>query len=144
MTISVDDIRNRLKERGLKVTPQRIAVLEAIYRLNNHPTAENIIIYIRKNHPSIASGTVYKVLDALVSSNLIQRVKTDKDSMRYDGITDRHHHLYNGESEKIEDYTDNELDELLEQYFQKKKIPNFTVKEIKLQINGNFLTTKKQ
>ncbi len=61
-----DDIRTLLKENGLKVTPQRVAIFEAIVILNNHPTAEKIIDYIKRNHPNIAVGTVYKVLDSLV------------------------------------------------------------------------------
>ena len=64
--MKITEIRNKLIEKGLKVTPQRIAILEAIIKLNNHPTAENIIDYIRNNHPNIATATVYKVLDALV------------------------------------------------------------------------------
>ncbi len=59
-------------EKGLK-TPQRIAILEAIIKLNNLPTAENIIEYIRKAHPNTATTIVYKVLDALVSSGLIKK-----------------------------------------------------------------------
>ena len=59
-------------ESGLKVTPQRVAILEAIITLNNHPTAENIIDFIRKNHPNIATATVYKVLDILVENSLIK------------------------------------------------------------------------
>ena len=39
-------IRDLFTEKGLKVTPQRIAILEAIYKLDNHPTVENIIIHI--------------------------------------------------------------------------------------------------
>ena len=46
--MKITEIRNKLIEKGLKVTPQRIAILEAIIKLNNHPTAENIIDYIRK------------------------------------------------------------------------------------------------
>ena len=139
MTISIDMIKNKLKECGLKVTPQRIAILEAIYVLNNHPSAENIITYIRKTHPNIASGTVYKVLDTLVENKIIKRIKTEKDIMRYDGILDQHHHLFGLQSDRIEDYTDAELDKLPEEYFKKKKIRGFKVEEIKLQINGNFL-----
>ncbi len=139
MANSIDMIKNKLTECGLKVTPQRIAILEAIYNLNNHPTAENIISYIRKTHPNIASGTVYKVLDALVENKIINRIKTEKDIMRYDGILDQHHHLFSSESDRIEDYSDNELDTLLEEYFKKKKIRGFKVEEIKLQINGRFL-----
>ena len=65
-------IRDRLKEKGLKVTPQRVAIFEAILQLNNHPTAENIIDYIKSTHPNIAVGTVYKVLDSLVENNLLK------------------------------------------------------------------------
>jgi Fur family peroxide stress response transcriptional regulator len=133
---------SRLVEKGLKVTPQRIAILEAITLLNNHPTAENIIDYIRKNHPNIATGTVYKVLDVLVSSHLIKRVKTEKDIMRYDAIMESHHHLYCSESDRIEDYNDAELNELLEKYFEGKGISNFKIEDFKLQIVGRFIKNK--
>ena len=79
MTISISQIKDKLVEKGLKVTPQRIAILEAIYTLNNHPTAEMIMDYIKDTHPGIASATVYKVLDALVENQLVKRVKTEKD-----------------------------------------------------------------
>lgn len=142
MEVNIDGIRNRLSGMGLKVTPQRISILEAIYTLNNHPTAENIIAYIRKQHPNIATGTVYKVLDTLIEKDLIQRVTTEKDVMRYDGILERHHHLYCSESDRIEDYNDEELDDLLNEYFKKKKIKDFKVEDIKLQIKGKFKQKK--
>ena len=75
--MSPEEYRNKLKEKGLKVTPQRMAVLEALYSLKNHPAAENIVDYIRKNHPNIATATVYKVLEAFISSGLIKRVETE-------------------------------------------------------------------
>ena len=136
--MKAEESSNKLIEKGLKVTPQRIAILEAIVKLNNHPAAENIIEYIRKTHPNIATATVYKVLDALVSSKLINKVKTEKDIMRYDAIMESHHHLYCSESDRIEDYNDNELNELLEKYFEKKGIPGFKIEDIKLQIIGKF------
>jgi len=133
------EFSNKLINKGLKVTPQRIAVLDAIVKLNNHPTAENIIEYIRKNHPNIATATVYKVLDALAMNNLIKKVKTEKDIMRYDAMMESHHHLYCSESDRIEDYSDVELNEILEKYFEKKSIPDFKIEDIKLQIIGKFL-----
>jgi Fur family peroxide stress response transcriptional regulator len=139
MKASVDMIKEKLKECGLKVTPQRIAILEAIYTLNNHPTADNIMAYIRKTHPNIAIGTVYKVLDVLVEKGLIKRIKTEKDIMRYDGVLEPHHHLFGSSSNRIEDYSDEKLDKLLKEYFKKKRIPGFKIEEIKLQINGKFL-----
>ena len=64
--------------------------------------------------------------------------------MRYDGITENHHHLYSSESEEIKDYLNPELDQLLADFFQKNKIDGFTIEEIKLQINGRFLDAGKQ
>jgi Fur family peroxide stress response transcriptional regulator len=141
--MKITEIRNKLIEKGLKVTPQRIAILEAIIKLNNHPTADNIIDYIRNNHPNIATATVYKVLDALVANELIIKVKTEKDVMRYDAVMERHHHLYCSESDRIEDFVDTELNDMIEKYFDKKKIKGFKIEDVKLQIIGKFLKGKK-
>jgi Fur family peroxide stress response transcriptional regulator len=137
--MKISEIRNKLAEKGLKVTPQRVAILEAIINLNNHPTAENIIDYIRDNNPNIATATVYKVLDALVMNELIRKVKTERDVMRYDAMMENHHHLYCSDSDRIEDFVDDELNEMIEKYFEKKKIPDFKIEDIKLQIIGRFL-----
>ncbi len=138
MNISNKDIRDTFTEKGLKITPQRIVILEAIYKLDNHPTVEDILTYIRKDNPNIATGTVYKVLDTLVENNIIKRVKTDKDIMRYDGVIEKHHHLYCSECDLIEDYEDDELDELLRNHFKNKNIEGFTMEDIVLQIRGTF------
>ncbi|MBP6978636.1 MAG: transcriptional repressor [Lentimicrobiaceae bacterium] len=133
------DIRKKLSEKGLKVTPQRIAVLEAVHKLNNHPTADNIIEYIHRSNPNIASGTVYKVLDTLVENHLIRKVRTYGDAMRYDGIMAPHHHIYCSGSNVIEDYADPELDKLLNEYFTSGKLAGFEIEEIVLQIRGTFI-----
>jgi Fur family peroxide stress response transcriptional regulator len=134
----LDQIRENLKHKGLKITPQRIAIYEAVLKLNNHPTAENIIDYIKKNHPNISVGTIYKVLDSLVENDLLKKVKNEKDVMRYDAIMQRHHHLYCSETDKIEDFDDPELDKIITEYFSKKKIKGFKIKDISLQITGEF------
>jgi Fur family peroxide stress response transcriptional regulator len=136
--VNKEKIIAALKGCGLKVTPQRIAVFDAVINLNNHPTAENVTDYIKSNHPNIATGTVYKALETLVRCGIINKVKTDTDIMRYDAITEKHHHLYCAESERIEDFVDLELDKMLEKYLKNKKIPNFKIEDIKLQIVGKF------
>ena len=131
-------LREKLQEKGLKVTPQRVAIYEAIVQLENHPTAENVIEYIKETHPNISVGTVYKVLDSLVENELVQKVKTEKDIMRYDAVLSNHHHLYCIETDRIEDYADERLNALINDYFKKIKIKNFKVRDIKLQITGTF------
>jgi Fur family peroxide stress response transcriptional regulator len=132
------EIANKLSEKGLRVTPQRIAILNAIIKLNSHPTAEKIIEYIKKNHPNISMGTVYKVLDSFVEKNLLKKVKTEDGIMRYDPSQSNHHHLYCKESDRIEDYEDKKLDELIMSYFNKNGIKNFKIQDIQLQITGTF------
>ncbi|MEE4196001.1 MAG: transcriptional repressor [Bacteroidales bacterium] len=132
------DLHNVLRNRGLKITPQRTIVFDAVVSLGNHPTTDKIIEHIKQNHPHIAVGTVYKILDTFVEHGILKRVKTDKDVMRYDHDLDKHHHLYSSDSDRIEDYYDEDLNNLLEQYFQNKKIKNFTIEDIKLQIIGKF------
>lgn len=130
---------SRLSDAGLKITPQRMAVLEAIMELKNHPTADNIAEHIKINHPNIATGTVYKTLETFVEKGLARKVKTDRDIMRYDAYLDQHHHLYCAKTDRIEDFENTELQELLESWFEKHKIPGFAIEDIKLQIIGEFL-----
>ncbi len=133
-----DFFREKLKEKGLKVTPQRVAIYDAIVNLKNHPTAENVIEYIKVNHPNISVGTVYKVLESLVENELLKKVKTERDIMRYDAVLSNHHHLYCAETDRIEDYEDEKLNKLISEYFKSNRIKNFKVQEIKLQITGKF------
>lgn len=132
------NIRKILKNKGLKITPQRTAVMESFQRLKHHPTTDQVIGFIRKHHPNIATGTVYKTLDTFVEKGILRRVKTDRDVMRYDPVSDLHHHLYEEGSERIEDYFDETLNNLLFDHFNKKGIPDFQISEITLQIKGKF------
>lgn len=141
--MAIEQIKEKLKGVGLKVTPQRLTILQAVYELGNHPTADQISDYIRKAHPAIAVGTIYNILDTLVDKGLVVRVKTAKDAMRYDGILQVHHHLYCAECDMIEDYFDEELDQLLKEYFKKKNLAHFEIRDIILQINGDFINHNK-
>lgn len=131
-------LREKLSASGLKVTPQRLAVLEAVYKLKDHPSTEKIIAFVQKAHPNIATGTIYKILETFTEKGLLNKVKTEQERMRFDPMTQRHHHLYCAESDRIEDYMDEELSDMLEEYFSKKSIPGFEVKELRVEIKGVF------
>jgi Fur family peroxide stress response transcriptional regulator len=85
------------------------------------------------------------VLDALVENALIKKVKTERDIMRYDAVMENHHHLYCSDSDRIEDYKNNneELNGMLKKYFKKNRIPGFKIEDIKLQIIGRFINSEK-
>lgn len=131
-----------LAENNLKITPQRTAVLEVVLSLDTHPTVEEIAQYLRLNYPHVPIGTVYKILEKFVELGIIEKVKTDDGLMRYDAVTENHHHLYSPDSKRIEDYYDDELHNILDNYLKMKKIPNFEVKDFRLQIIGTFKEKK--
>jgi Fur family transcriptional regulator, peroxide stress response regulator len=137
--MSRESLGRQLKEKGLKITPQRLAIYEAVINHMNHPTAENIVQYIKDIHPNISVGTVYKVLDSLVENDLLKRVKNESGIMRYDAVISHHHHLYCSQSDIIKDYVDEELDSMIKDHFKKKGIKGFDIEEIVLQIRGNFV-----
>lgn len=139
----MEEITARLKEKGLKVTPQRVAVLDALIGLDSHPAAEEIASCVRINHPHIATGTVYNILDVLVENGIIKRITSEKDVMRFDAMREKHHHLYSSDSDRIDDYYDDELDQVLSDFFALKKIPGFSIEEVKLQIIGKFQNSNK-
>ncbi len=126
-----------LVENNLRVTPQRIAVLESVLSLEFHPTAEDVVDLLRINYPSISMGTVYKNLEIFVKKGILEKVKIDDDTIRYDHIKEKHHHLFYTDSESIIDYFDPDLNQILDKYFRKKKIPDFHIDDYKLQITGH-------
>lgn len=139
MTEQLSNFREYLTSHGLKITPQRIAVFEAVTTLRNHPCVENIVEFVRQHHPNVSVGTVYNILETFVDNGLISKVKTDGDIMRYDTVRDKHHHLYSADSCRIEDYYDPGLDQILEDYFNKNEIPGFYIEDIKIQLMGKFI-----
>ncbi|MDD2964595.1 MAG: transcriptional repressor [Bacteroidales bacterium] len=131
------EIISKLTDKGLKITPQRIAVYEALVEFY-HPTADDIYKKVLEKIPGLSYTTVYNILDTLVTNKLITRVKTDADVMRYDAITEHHHHLYCASSDRMEDYYDPELDQLLKEHFKRKQPCGFTITDIRLQLMGDF------
>ncbi|MCU0459366.1 MAG: transcriptional repressor [Bacteroidales bacterium] len=138
-----EDYSSKLRAKGLRVTPQRLAVFEAVDLLHDHPTAEEVSQFIRKKHPDIALGTVYKTLETLVDRDILKRVKTDSGLLRYDAVKENHHHIYCALCDRIEDYYDVELTQILYNYFEKKRIPDFMIDDIKLQIVGRYTDDRK-
>lgn len=82
-----------LREKGLKVTPQRIAIYNMLYNTNEHPTAETIYKALVPSNPTMSLATVYKTLDSFKTSKLVQELNVGEGCSRYDANTDSHPHL---------------------------------------------------
>lgn len=131
-------LKKRLTDKGLKITARRLSLLKSVIELK-HPTAEEILMDIRKSYPDTATATVYKALNVLVDKKVLNKVNTGKGILRYDAVLESHHHLYCSERNRIEDYKDEKLTMIIKKYFEKKNIPGFNIEDVKLQIIGKFM-----
>ena len=89
----MSSIPEMLREKGLKVTPQRIAILNMLMNTKSHPTAEPIFKALEPTNPTMSLATVYKTLDSFTSAELIQELSIDGESLHYDYNTAFHPHI---------------------------------------------------
>lgn len=81
------------REKGFKLTPQRVAIIKFLEGNKNHPSAEDIYHNVKKTFPTMSFATVYNNLEALRSKGHISSLSIDPERRRYDPDTSRHHHL---------------------------------------------------
>jgi Fur family peroxide stress response transcriptional regulator len=84
----------KLKEIGLKITPQRQAILNLLKGNQTHPSAERIYSEILKKYPGISFATVYNTLSKLVEAGEIQELEIDPNKKRFDPCLKPHYHFY--------------------------------------------------
>lgn len=87
---------------------------------------------------------MYKTLDTFAETGLIRRVFSEEGSKRYDGNTLVHSHIYCSNTKEIVDFDDPELDQLLTEFFSRRKLSNFEVKGFSVQLSGNKVEPEKQ
>ena len=109
MKIDQDEIRRRFRACGLKVTPQRAAIYQALIDTTSHPTADDLYRQVARMHPAISPNTVYYTLAALQRAGLVSEVNYWHDGARFDGNMASHHHLICLGCRKIEDLEDDAL-----------------------------------
>ena len=131
-------IKDLFSEKKLKTTPQRLAVYKAL-ELLCHACAEEVIVQVHKTFPTVTVGTVYNVLECLAANKVISKVPTGDNRMYFDINPGEHHHLYSEKNHRIEDFEDAALSELIRDYMRSKKIKGFELREIRVQLVGDFI-----
>lgn len=134
---SLPEIKEKISMYGMKCTSQRIAIYQALLS-SDHPSVENVYDVIGKDYPSISLSTVYNALETFAEKKLIGKIKTSNGKMRYDVRIEPHAHLYFKETKKVVDYFDDDLQSMIKKHFAKKNIPNFSIADVQILINGKY------
>jgi len=97
-------LADQLRDNGLKVTPQRMAIYSMLCSTTAHPTAEEVWEEIKKDFPAVSFNTVYTTLGTLEQAGLIQRLHIGENIAHYDANVAPHVHLHCVTCGKVEDY----------------------------------------
>lgn len=87
----------------IRMTNQRKIILEELKKVTSHPTADEVYRMVRERLPKISLGTIYRNLDILSESGLIQRLEVGGSQKRFDANLEDHYHIRCTECGSIED-----------------------------------------
>ena len=133
--------RRICRDRGLRFTIQKRAILEAVLELDNHPTADQVHEAVTLRSPDISRTTVYRALEGFARLGLITKACHPGSSTRYDRKTEIHHHLICLQCEAVIDISDTGLDAL--------SVPDtsdfgFEVRDFRVQLRGTCRRCREQ
>ncbi len=93
MQQKANDIIKTLKNKGLRVTPQRFGVYANLLARKDHPTVDQILRDLNQEAPTSSQATVYAALQALREVGLVREVLLEEGVCRYDANVAPHHHF---------------------------------------------------
>ncbi len=129
----VETFRSILKGKGLKATPQRIAVHEAMLSLG-HASADMVVEKLASEGVDVTVSSVYNILSTLADLKIYGRRTSSNNKMYFDVNTFRHFHLYNYVDNEYKDVIDDELANLIESHFKGRRFRGLKVDFIDVQI----------
>ena len=89
----MDRMLEGVRAAGLKLTPQRMAIVRELAADESHPTAQELYERLRPSLPTMSFATVYNTLDALSAAGLCAALSLSPGSGRFDPNMRPHHHL---------------------------------------------------
>lgn len=101
-----------LKNKGVRITPQRHAILEYLISSESHPTADDIYKALEGDFPNMSVATVYNNLRVFRNAGLIKELTYGDASSRFDFVTHDHYHIICDECGTIVDFHHPGLEEV--------------------------------
>ncbi|SEQ47920.1 peroxide-responsive transcriptional repressor PerR [Piscibacillus halophilus] len=124
---------SHLKSSGVRITPQRHAVLEYLMQTMTHPTADDIYKALEGKFPNMSVATVYNNLRVFQEIGLVRELTYGDSSSRFDCNTTEHYHVICDSCGKIVDFHYPSLDEV-EQLAE--QVTGFNVSRHRMEVYG--------
>lgn len=98
------EVVNRLRENGVRMTPQRHAILNYLLSTMSHPTADEIYKALELSFPNMSVATVYNNLRVFKDAGLVKELTYGDSSSRFDANMEDHYHIICRDCGKITDF----------------------------------------
>jgi Fur family peroxide stress response transcriptional regulator len=89
----MDVKKGKYRDAGLRLTPQRLAILAYLEGNRQHPSAEDVYRAVRRKFPTMSFATVYNTLETLKRQGAVAELSLEAGRKRFDPDTRPHHHL---------------------------------------------------
>jgi len=100
----MEHARRRIQRSKLRLTPQRVAVLDYLLGTDLHPTVDEIHGALENDFPNISTATIYNNLHVLCENGLARELTFGNTSSRFDGDTTNHYHIICTNCKKVIDF----------------------------------------
>lgn len=111
-----EELRARLAHAGCRITPQRLAILDALLQPGRHPTAEEVYADVVRANPTTSLATVYKTVETLKRLGELRELELGHGRAHYDAADPSDHpHVVCTQCGKVEDVEVTGIDRLLAQ-----------------------------
>ena len=99
----MEELIGKYRGKGLKLTPQRLAIIEFLDGNTCHPTADDIFQAVKAKYPTVSLATVYNTIQSLQEMGELQELTINPERKHFDPNVAPHHHMICTECKAIED-----------------------------------------
>ncbi len=93
MNLSFEALERELKKKNIRLSYQRLKILDFLVQNRNHPTADQIFINLQNDISTLSKTTVYSALRILVKAGLVRVITIEDNESRYDINVENHGHF---------------------------------------------------
>lgn len=139
LCLSREQIEERLREKGLTPTLQRVGICQYVLCEADHPSAEDVQNWAQANLGKISLATVYNTLGSLVDVGLLREFRFPHlEKAVYDNNIEEHHHFFDETSGRVLDIPAEALD------LKTSLGKDFQVSGYEILLKGTLKNTNKQ
>ncbi|ALS23819.1 MULTISPECIES: Fur family transcriptional regulator [Paenibacillus] len=133
MNLALEQALNKLKTMGVRMTPQRHAILSYLLDTIIHPTADEIYKALSPRFPSMSVATVYNNLKVFIEAGLVRELTYGDHSSRFDANLSDHYHALCERCGKLVDFAYKPLNDLEQ---AAGELTGFHVKSHRVEVYG--------